>query len=54
MILFAGDPHGRFKPIVDAARMLRPAGVVLLGDHDLDVPSASICNVLLQKPRSAV
>jgi predicted phosphodiesterase len=38
MILFAGDPHGRFKPIIDAVRLLRPAGIVLLGDHDLDMP----------------
>lgn len=38
MILFAGDPHWQFKPIIRATRELRPEGVVLLGDCDLDVP----------------
>jgi len=37
-ILFAGDPHGDFRPIVRAALRLRPAGVVLLGDFDLARP----------------
>jgi len=34
-IVFAGDPHGDFRPIVRAALRVRPAGVVLLGDFDL-------------------
>jgi Icc-related predicted phosphoesterase len=37
-ILFAGDPHGNFAPIVRAALRVRPAGVVLLGDYDLARP----------------
>ena len=38
MLLFAGDPHGAFEPINRAADEMRPDGVVLLGDFDLDVP----------------
>lgn len=38
MILFAGDPHGNFRPITRAVREQRPTGVVLLGDYDLPVP----------------
>lgn len=38
MILFAGDPHNEFKPIIRAVRDLRPEGVVLLGDYDLSSP----------------
>lgn len=38
MILFAGDPHGKFTPIIRAAQVLRPEGVVLLGDYDLTQP----------------
>jgi Icc-related predicted phosphoesterase len=37
-ILFAGDPHGDFRPIVRAALRTRPQGVVLLGDFDLERP----------------
>jgi len=37
-ILFAGDPHGNFRPIVDAAVKQNPAAVVLLGDYDLKIP----------------
>lgn len=42
MILFAGDPHGNFKPIIRATRELRPDGVILLGDHDLDRPLEAV------------
>ena len=37
-ILFAGDPHGRFAHIVDAARDGQYEAVVLLGDMDLARP----------------
>lgn len=37
-VLFAGDPHGNFRPIVTAALKDKPKAVVLLGDHDLEVP----------------
>jgi predicted phosphodiesterase len=37
-ILFAGDPHGNFRPLIEAVRKCRPKAVVLLGDYDLDRP----------------
>ena len=37
-ILFAGDPHGNFKPLISAVIRHRPEAVVLLGDYDLDKP----------------
>jgi len=37
-ILFAGDPHGNFKPLIESVHKYRPEAVVLLGDYDLDEP----------------
>jgi len=37
-ILFAGDPHGDFKPLIAAVHEYKPEAVVLLGDYDLDMP----------------
>ncbi len=37
-ILFAGDPHGNFKPVVTAVKKYKPEAVILLGDYDLDMP----------------
>ncbi|MGZ4980992.1 MAG: metallophosphoesterase family protein [Methylobacter sp.] len=37
-ILFAGDPHGDFKPLIAAVHEYKPEAVVLLGDYDLDTP----------------
>jgi predicted phosphodiesterase len=37
-ILFAGDPHGNFRPLVTAVHQHRPEAVVLLGDYDLETP----------------
>jgi len=37
-ILFAGDPHGNFKPLIAAVHQHKPEAVVLLGDYDLDTP----------------
>jgi 3',5'-cyclic AMP phosphodiesterase CpdA len=31
-LLFCGDPHGVFRPMVDAAMRLAPDGIVFLGD----------------------
>ena len=36
MILFGGDPHGDFKPIIQAVEAYAPQAVVLLGDFDLE------------------
>ena len=37
-ILFYGDPHGEWRPLVRAVLEHRPAAVVILGDCGLDVP----------------
>ncbi len=37
-ILFAGDPHGNFKPLIESVHKYRPEAVILLGDYDLDEP----------------
>ncbi|HEY8036891.1 MAG TPA: metallophosphoesterase [Methylobacter sp.] len=37
-ILFAGDPHGDFKPLIAAVHECKPEAVVLLGDYDLEMP----------------
>jgi predicted phosphodiesterase len=38
MILFAGDPHGRYRHLEEAARHQRPAAIVLLGDNEPPTP----------------
>ena len=40
-ILFAGDPHGNFKPLIAAVHKYRPEAVILLGDYDLAEPLES-------------
>lgn len=37
-VLFAGDPHGDFQPLISAVSENKPEAVVLLGDCDLDKP----------------
>ncbi|MDD5461542.1 MAG: metallophosphoesterase [Methylococcales bacterium] len=37
-ILFAGDPHGNFKPLIAAVQKYQPEAVILLGDYDLETP----------------
>jgi predicted phosphodiesterase len=37
-ILFAGDPHGNFDPLIAAVHQHKPEAVVLLGDYDLNTP----------------
>ncbi len=37
-ILFAGDPHGNFQPLIAAVHKYKPEAVVLLGDYDLEQP----------------
>jgi len=34
-ILFAGDPHGAFQPLIDAVKERRPTAVILMGDMQL-------------------
>ena len=37
-ILFAGDPHGDFRPLIAVVHEYKPEAVVLLGDYDLEMP----------------
>jgi predicted phosphodiesterase len=37
-IIFAGDPHGEFRPLISAVKKHRPVAVILLGDMDLLEP----------------
>jgi predicted phosphodiesterase len=37
-ILFYGDPHGNWRPLIEAVLRDRPAAVVILGDCGLDQP----------------
>lgn len=37
-ILFAGDPHGEFRPLIAAVKRHTPEAVILLGDMDLKQP----------------
>jgi len=41
-ILFAGDPHGNFRPLIETVYKYKPEAVILLGDYDLD-QSLEIC-----------
>jgi predicted phosphodiesterase len=36
MILFGGDPHGDFRPIIQAVETYSPKAAILLGDFDLE------------------
>jgi predicted phosphodiesterase len=40
-ILFAGDPHGNFRPLIAAVHKYQPEAVILLGDYDLEMPLES-------------
>jgi len=37
-ILFAGDPHGDFRPLMAAVKAYRPEAIILLGDMGLEAP----------------
>jgi len=41
-ILFAGDPHGNFAPILRACAAQPPSTLILLGDCDLPAPLADV------------
>jgi predicted phosphodiesterase len=36
MLLFGGDPHGDFRPIIQAVEIYSPTAAILLGDFDLE------------------
>lgn len=49
MILFCGDPHGRFDHILEAVRTHRPAAIVLLGDLQAPRPLEQVLAPVLDK-----
>ncbi len=38
-LMFFGDPHGEFGPVVDAVQRERPQAIVLLGDLQAERPT---------------
>lgn len=48
-ILFAGDPHGDFKPLIAAVHRHQPEAVVLLGDYELKKPLEEYIHTILNK-----
>ena len=47
-ILFAGDPHGNFKPLISAVLKYQPTDVILLGDYDLETPLDSCLQEIIE------
>lgn len=47
-ILFAGDPHGNFKPLISAVLKYQPTAVILLGDYDLEAPLDSCLQEIIE------
>lgn len=50
-ILFAGDPHGNFAPVIDAVKKHQPKAVVLLGDYDLKKPLEEYLSSILSETK---
>jgi hypothetical protein len=46
-VVFGGDPHGKFSPILRACAAMPAATLVLLGDCDCDRPLPAILAPLL-------
>ena len=49
MILFGGDPHGDFNPIIRAVETFTPQAVILLGDCDLDRALEQALSAIIHK-----
>lgn len=47
-IFVAGDPHGRFDQIIEAAQVYLPAAIVLLGDMEAQAPLDEILAPVLK------
>lgn len=50
-ILFAGDPHGNFDPLINAVNQYAPEAVVLLGDYDLKKPLEHYLQPIMDKTK---
>ena len=48
-ILFAGDPHGDFVPLIKAVNQHSPEAVILLGDYDLKKPLEHYVQSIMDK-----
>ena len=48
-VLFAGDPHGDFDPLISAVEKYQPEAVVLLGDYDLKKPLEDYLQAIMDK-----
>lgn len=49
VILFCGDPHGKFDHIYDQTKSINPDAIVLLGDMDASAPLSEIMLPVLEK-----
>jgi len=50
-ILFVGDPHGDFDPVISAVKKYQPEAVVLLGDYDLKKPLQDYIQEIIGKTK---
>ncbi len=50
-VLFAGDPHGNFAPLISAVKQCQPEAVVLLGDYDLKKPLQDYIQSIIGKTK---
>ncbi len=48
-ILFYGDPHGKWRPLYEAAERYNPCAVVILGDVDCESMSLAQCLAPIMK-----
>ncbi len=48
-VLFAGDPHGDFNPLISAVEKYQPEAVILLGDYDLKKPLEDYLQAIMNK-----
>lgn len=48
-ILFAGDPHGDFNPLISAVQKHHPEAVIILGDCDLKKPLQEYIKIIMDK-----
>lgn len=53
-ILFFGDPHGDFEPVLDAVQRLQPEAIVLLGDLQAQQPLHLELSPILGKTKIAL
>jgi len=50
-VLFAGDPHGNFDPVISAVKSQKPEAIILLGDYDLKKPLQDYLQAIIGKTK---